>query len=250
MEPAGVVLAAGLGTRLQPLTDIRPKALCPVANIALVDWAIARIEPVASSVAVNVHHHRAQMEAHLSDRDVHLSVEEPTPLGTAGALGRLRDWIDGRATLVTNADAWLRVDLASFVATWDGERSRLLCALDPSRADFEGGLRYAGSCLLPWRLVMKLADAPSGLHDVAWRDDPSLDLVAHDGPFFDCGTPADYLAANLAANDGESVIGPGASVDGEVIRSVVWPEAVVRRGERLVESIRVGVDLTVNAALS
>jgi NDP-sugar pyrophosphorylase family protein len=199
-------------------------------------------------VAVNVHHHRRQIEAHFASRDVHISVEEPEPLGTAGALGRLRDWIDMRPALVTNADAWMRVDLASFVDGWDGERTRLLCARDPVRPDFPDGLRYAGTCLLPWNLIATLRDEPSGLYEVAWRDDPGLDLLVHEGPFFDCGTPADYLGANLAANDGQSVVGPGAVVEGELIRSVVWPDGVVRRGERIVESIRVGADLTVHAA--
>jgi MurNAc alpha-1-phosphate uridylyltransferase len=68
--------------------------------------------------------------------------------------------------------------------------------------------------------------------------------------FIDCGTPSNYLRANLAANGGESVIGPGAVVDGELIRSVVWPDGVVRAGERLVESIRVGSDVTVPAPLT
>ena len=70
------------------------------------------------------------------------------------------------------------------------------------------------------------------------------------GPFFDCGTPAEYLAANLAASGGQSVIGEGARVAGELVRSVVWPGGVVRAGERLVESIRVGEDLTVSGRLS
>ncbi|MGI8807170.1 MAG: nucleotidyltransferase family protein [Acidimicrobiales bacterium] len=100
---AAVVLAAGAGTRLRPLTDILPKAMCPVDNVALVDLAIDRVRPLTPLVAVNVHHGRSHLEAHLAGR-VHLSME-PELLGTAGALGRLRDWIHGRATVVVNADA-------------------------------------------------------------------------------------------------------------------------------------------------
>ncbi|HLF41375.1 MAG TPA: sugar phosphate nucleotidyltransferase, partial [Acidimicrobiia bacterium] len=51
---AGVVLAAGLGTRLRPLTDLRPKALCPVGNVALVDLALARLDGLCPDVAVNI----------------------------------------------------------------------------------------------------------------------------------------------------------------------------------------------------
>src|SRR5687768_3035588 len=90
---AGVVLAAGRGERLRPLTTIRPKPLCPVAGVPLVDLALARLAGSVGGVAVNVHHGRALMEAHLTGR-VHLSAEVDEPLGTAGALGQLRGWID------------------------------------------------------------------------------------------------------------------------------------------------------------
>lgn len=251
----GVVLAAGAGTRLRPLTGLRPKALCPVANVALLDHAVGRVRAVTDALAVNAHHHREQIAAHLGHAhpDVRLSVEEPVALGTAGALGQLRPWIDGRDVCVVNADAWLggrpaRV-LRAFVGGWDRERVRLLCVDTGAPSDF-GHRRYAGACLLPWRLVAGLAAVPSGLYEVCWRAQEEagrLDLVTTDAPFVDCGTPRDYLLANLAASGGRSVIGAGAVVEGEVVRSVVWAGGRVRAGERLVEAIRVGADLTVHA---
>src|SRR5436305_3997812 len=95
---AAVVRAAGAGTRLRPLTRLRPKALCPVDNVPLVDLAIGWARTVTSAVAVNVHHGRAAMESHLAGR-VHLSVEETQALGTAGGVANLKDWIDGRSAL-------------------------------------------------------------------------------------------------------------------------------------------------------
>src|SRR5687767_13297205 len=100
---AAIVLAAGFGTRLSPLTRVRPKALCPVGNVPLVDLAITRVSTVTSDVAVNVHAGRDLLLRHLAGR-VHLSVEEEHPLGAAGAIGHLRAWLDGRPVLVTNAD--------------------------------------------------------------------------------------------------------------------------------------------------
>lgn len=247
--PVGVVLAAGLGTRLRPLTDIRPKALCPVNNVPLVDWALERVRTVAQDVAVNVHAGRAQMEEHLAGAGVQVSVEADAPLGTAGALGRLRDWIAGRPVLVGNADAWHCLDVRALVDGWDGDRPRLLVVHDPARGDF-GPWRYVGSTLLPWRIVAGLEASPSGLHDRVWMPalaNGTLELVEAEGEFFDCGTPPDYLAANLCASGGESVVGEGAVVEGELVRSVVWPGGVVGKDERLVESIRVGADLTVDA---
>ncbi|HVX17042.1 MAG TPA: sugar phosphate nucleotidyltransferase [Acidimicrobiales bacterium] len=244
---AGVVLAAGAGARLWPLTRERAKALCPVGNRLLVDLAIERVRSVVGAVAVNVHHHRLQVEEHLArhHRDVTVSVEEPTALGTAGALGELRGWLDGRGALVTNSDAWLPVapgEVASFVAGWDGERSRLWCVTDPARGDF-GDHRYIGVALVPWSVIRGLAARPSGLYEASWRHEEvagRLDLVTHRGPFTDCGTPRDYLTANLASEGAtaQGVIAPGARVEGEVVRSVVWPGARVWPAERLVDAIR------------
>jgi hypothetical protein len=54
----------------------------------------------------------------------------------------------------------------------------------------------------------------------------------------DCGTPAAYLAANLTASGGQSVVAEGARVEGTLVRSVCWEEAVVEPGEVLVDAIR------------
>jgi len=246
-ELAAVVLAAGAGTRLRPLTDILPKALCPVNNVALVDLAIDRVRPLTERVAVNVHHGRAVLEAHLAGR-VHVSVE-PELLGTAGALGRLRDWVDGRPAVVVNADGWHSFDLSALLEGWDGERVRLMVVDDPRRGDF-GRWRACGASVMPWSEVDALPASFGGLYDACWGPrwaEGRLDLVPSDGPFIDCGTPADYLAANLAASGGASVVGRGARVEGELVRSVVWPGGVVRRSERLVDCIRIGEEMTVYA---
>ena len=247
MNLAGVVLAAGFGTRLRPLTDIRPKALCPVNNRPLVDHALARVGPYVRRTAVNVHHGRDQMEAHLAGLGVHVSVEEAEALGTAGALGFLRDWIAGDPVLLTNADAWHAGGLDALVDGWNGECTRLLVVRDPDRGDF-GPFRYAGAALLPWRDVRDLDPVPSGLYELSWRaleQEKQLELIEAVHEFVDCGTPRDYLAANLLASGGENVVGEGAVVEGELVRSVVWDGTRVLAGERLVDAIRATDDVTV-----
>jgi len=239
-----VVLAAGEGARLRPLTRVLPKPLCPVDGIPLIDHALQRARSATSAIAVNVHHAREAIEAHLDDR-VHVSVEEPQALGTAGALGRLRPWIDGRPTLVLNGDTWCPGSLAAFVAGADGTRVRLALAGPEERL---GPASRIAAALMPWPEVARLVPVPSGLYEGSWRalaDSGEIDIVRWDGPCLDCGTPARYLAANLAASGGTSVIGAGARVDGEVVRSVVWPGARVRRSERLVDAVRAGDDVTV-----
>jgi NDP-sugar pyrophosphorylase family protein len=241
---AGVVLAAGAGERLRPLTGIRPKVLCPVGDHPLVDHALARFAGVTDSIAVNVHHGRRLLEGHLAGR-VHLSFEDQGALGTAGALGLLRPWIDGRPVLIVNGDTWCPTSMGVLVDGWDGATIRVL-----SRGPFGPRMVVAGA-LMPWADVASLAAEPSGLYEVSWRDAASDEdrvevvLLPEDAPCMDCGTPRDYLEANLAWSGGVSVIGAGATVEGRVEQSVVWPGAVVREGEHLVRAIRATDRLTV-----
>jgi MurNAc alpha-1-phosphate uridylyltransferase len=239
-----VVLAAGEGARLRPLTRVLPKPLCPVDGVPLVDHALERARSATTAIAVNVHHAREAIESHLDGR-VHVSVEEPQALGTAGALARLRPWIDGRPTLVINGDTWCPGSLAAFVADADRTRVRLALAGSDGRL---GPTSRIAAALMPWPEVARLAPVPSGLYEASWRalaDSGEIDIVRWDGPCLDCGTPARYLAANLAASGGTPVIGAGAQVGGEAVRSVVWSGARVRRGERLVDAVRASDDVTV-----
>ncbi|MEV5694962.1 nucleotidyltransferase family protein [Micromonospora globbae] len=273
-----VVLAAGEGTRLRPLTERLPKALCPVGNVPLLDRALARLAGLGLAgpdrVAVNACYLAGQVVAHVGDR-AHLSVEPGDPLGTAGGVANLRDWIAGRPVLVGNADAYLAdpaappgPDIAALLADWDGHEVRLLGqpAADPAAPGTFSGHAFTGFSLLPWRFVR---DLPVGFGDLVravWRPAEAagaLRVVPYRGTFYDTGTPADYLAANLHAAGGDalvdptatvtgdcpgSVVGAGAVVHGDVVRSVVWPGARVRAGERLYEVIRAGDDLTVPVA--
>jgi GTP:adenosylcobinamide-phosphate guanylyltransferase len=238
----GVVLGAGAGSRLRPLTDVRPKPLCPVGDRTLLDRALERVAPHVARTAVNAHHHADQLVAALAGRDVHVSLEQPTALGTAGALGKLRDWVDGAAVLVSNSDAYYGDGdaVGELVAGWDGDRPRLLCVRAGAASDF-GDLHYVGTALLPWWSVRDLAPVPSGLYEVSWRDlhvDGRLDLAVTRASAVDCGTPGDYLRATMLASGGAAVVEPGAAVEGEVVRSVVWAGERVGPGERLVDAVR------------
>lgn len=238
-ELAGVVLAAGAGTRLRPLTYELPKAMCPVGSRPLVDWAIDRVQPHVSSVAVNAHKSAPALVEHLDGR-VHVSIESGERLGTAGALGRLRTWIDGRHVLVHNADSFLDDDLALLVDGWSGEQPRLLVRHEDHASDF-GDARFLGVSLLPARIAATLPDEPCGLFSLAWKpayDAGRLEWVQARGTAIDCGTAADYLRANLHVSGGASVVDPTAVVQGSITRCVVWPGARVETDEVLVDAIR------------
>jgi len=254
-----VVLAAGEGRRLRPLTAGTPKALCPVGNVTLLDRALARVAGL--DVAVNACYLGDQVVAAVGGR-AHLSVEPGPPLGTAGGLGLLKPWIGDRAVLAANADAYLSGDdISALLDGWDGTTVRLLVVPGPP-AEFSG-YRFAGHSLIPPPFLADLSPEPADLVRAVWRPAERagrLELVPYPGTYLDTGTPRDYLAANLNAAAGGNLVAPGAVVtgkldgavigacariDGDVIRGVVWPGGVVAAGERLVDAIRVGADGTV-----
>lgn len=264
-----VVLAAGRGTRLRPLTRLRPKALCPVGDRPLLDRVLDQVTGLGpadpAAVAVNASWLGGQVAAHLAGR-AHVSFERPVPLGTAGGLARLRDWIAGRPVLVGNADAYLaggRLD--RLLAGWDGQVVRLLgVPAAPGEVGTFDGYRFAGFSLLPWRWVRDLPTGPGELVRAVWRPAEAagcLRVVGLDGYFQDTGTLAGYLAANRHAARAaggtltgpgatvtgachESVVGAGAIVRGRLTRAVVWPGGYVDRDEHLVDAVRARHDLT------
>lgn len=247
---AALVLAAGAGTRLRPLTLLRPKALCPVAEVPLVDHALERVARLVgagpSAIAVNVHHHADVLAAHVAGR-AHVSWETGgEALGTAGAVGALRSWLDGRSVLVVNGDTWATAPLGPLLDGWDGERVRV-AVLGPPGAPLAPGALVVGS-IVPAADAARIPAEPLGLSNALWwpaLDAGRLEVVNVDGRAISCDRPGDYLAANLAASGGAPVVGEGATVDGTLVRSVVWPGARVHRGEVLVDAIRASDRMTV-----
>lgn len=119
-----MILAAGLGTRLRPLTDARPKPLVPVANRPVIDRIIAYLKRNGTQqVAVNTHHRAGQMAAFLGHGeafDTPISVyHEPDILGTAGGLRNAADFWGNDTLIVINGDILTDIDLT---AALDGHR--------------------------------------------------------------------------------------------------------------------------------
>ena len=251
-DVVGVVLAAGRGSRMSPITDRVPKPLLTVNNDRLLDLALRRVSSVVGDIAVNAHHLADQIaEAALAfSGSVHVSFERDKLLGTAGALRQLRHWIDGRPVLVANSDVWLSHSIDALLDGWDGNRPRLLVQDMGRPADF-GRLRYLGVSTLPARTAAALKYSPDGLYASVWRrafDDGQLEFVPVTGRSFDCGTPAEFLTANLVAGGGPSVVAPDAQVHGTLDRSVVLAGATVARDEHLVCAIRDRFGNTVTVA--
>jgi mannose-1-phosphate guanylyltransferase len=114
------LLAAGLGTRLRPITESTPKCLLPIAGRPMLDiWLDALAKAGVSEVLLNAHHMADQVQAHLAARvgapAVHLVVEQVL-LGSAGTLRANRDFVVGEDMFVAiNADNLTDFDLGVLI---------------------------------------------------------------------------------------------------------------------------------------
>lgn len=112
-----MILAAGLGTRLRPITDNTPKALVRVNDIPLLQWAIQYlIKNGYSEIVVNVHHFADQILNFLEDHqnfgiNILISDESDLLLDTGGGIKKAIPFFEGQPFLVFNTDIISRLDL-------------------------------------------------------------------------------------------------------------------------------------------
>ena len=143
-----MVLAAGLGTRMRPLTDDRPKALVEVGGRALIDHVLDRLADAGVEKAVvNVHWFADRLEAHMAARgrgpEIVISDERSELLETGGGLKKAASLLGDAPVFVANIDSvWVdRADaLAELSRLWDAERmdAALLLAGREGSIGFEG----------------------------------------------------------------------------------------------------------------
>ena len=228
---SAMVLAAGLGTRLRPLTDDRPKALIEVAGRSLIDRALDRLAAAGVGRAVvNLHHQAEMLQSHLAGRrdiDIVCSDESGELRDTGGGVAQALALLGPDPFLVVNADAlWLdgtRDTLQRLAEAWDGRRMEALMLMHPTvqavgydgRGDYHmaptGRLRrrnhsevvpflFAGVQILSPKLFH---DAPAGafslnrLYDLA-EGRRRLFGCRHLGVWMHVGTPAGLAEAEAA----------------------------------------------------
>ena len=118
----GLIFAAGLGTRLRPLTDTTPKALLTVGGRSLLERVAARLVAAgATRLVVNVCHHAERIAEHVAERDlgvpVRISREPGGPFDTGGGLKRARHLFTHRAPiLLHNVDVLTDLPLERLLA--------------------------------------------------------------------------------------------------------------------------------------
>ncbi|UHS62665.1 nucleotidyltransferase family protein [Agrobacterium vaccinii] len=103
-----MVLAAGLGTRMRPITDTIPKPLVQIAGRPMIDYVLdALVEAGVETIVVNIHHHAEQMVAHLATRkDVEIRISDETAqlMNSGGGLAKGLKLLEPGPVLVMNAD--------------------------------------------------------------------------------------------------------------------------------------------------
>jgi mannose-1-phosphate guanylyltransferase len=109
-----MILAAGLGTRLRPLTDVRPKVLAPVMGVPLLDFWISQLGQAGfEAVVINAHHLAEKLVAAVRGRDWPLPVEvavERGLLGTAGGIRNVLEFFGHEPFVVVNGDVICQVN--------------------------------------------------------------------------------------------------------------------------------------------
>ena len=119
-----MIFAAGLGTRLKPLTEHMPKAMVPVAGTPILERVIVKLKDAGfTEIVINIHHFGQQIIDFLQARQnfgitIHISDERGELLDTGGGIKKARPFLDGNEPfLVHNADILSEIDLNAFYQT-------------------------------------------------------------------------------------------------------------------------------------
>ena len=218
-----MVLAAGLGLRMRPITNKTPKPMVKVADRTLLDHALVRLRAAGVEKAVvNTHHLADQVAGHLKfrrDMDIVISDETDLLLETGGGLKKALPHLGSEPFFVVNSDVlWLNGPtdgLMRLAASWDDNQMDALLLLHSTveaygyvgRGDFVidplGQLArrpereiapyvYTGIEIIHPRAMADTPDGPFSLNVVFDRllEAERLYGIVHDGEWFDIGTPA------------------------------------------------------------
>jgi MurNAc alpha-1-phosphate uridylyltransferase len=170
MPDAAMVFAAGLGSRMRPLTDTLPKPLVEIAGRSLLDRSLDAFAKAGVATAiVNVHHLADQIEQSLTARErprVIVSDERAALLDQGGGVKKVLPQFGGRPFFVCNTDAfWIgaRADnLARLAQIWDAEKMDIALLLAPRvgsvGVDWAGDFHKAADGRLKRRAAGETAD--------------------------------------------------------------------------------------------
>ncbi len=276
-----MVLAAGMGSRLQPLTDILPKALVPVGDRPALAHVLERLATAGlSRIVVNGHHGLEKLQQFLQGHPAVALSAESELLGTAGGVAGAAALLGEGDVVVWNADILAAIDAAALLAAHVGSPDRAATLVVQRRAPGSGnvGLDAAGRIVRLRR--QRVAEEASGadflgvhvlggslrrtlpkhgclIGDVyipAMLVGARLHAFESEAPFFEIGSVASYLETNLgwlAAKQLARWIGPDARVEaGVTVEQTVLGAGAKARGLGALERCVVWPGASVEAPLA
>lgn len=213
MVKKAIVLAAGFGTRLRPLTCAVPKPLLPVWSETMLDRVVSGLRSAGvEEIAVNCHYLHEQVEAWCRENGCR-AVYEPEILGTGGVLNPLREWIGGDAFYLVNGDIVVENPpalelpasdevIALAAVTEQGPRTievepasgYVTCWRSPD-AGWEGTYTYAGYSLLKPSILDYVP--PQGFSSIV----EAYEKAMFDGRFVKAVTSEDFLWTDAGTID-------------------------------------------------
>jgi NDP-sugar pyrophosphorylase family protein len=239
-----MILAAGFGTRLRPLTETKPKALMPVANKPILARNIEYlISHGITEIIVNAHHHYQQIVNYLgaqSSFGVNIEVKvEPEILGTGGGIKNAEDFWDKESFLVINSDILTDIDLAAVHQVHQTSGSLVTLVLhncepyNQVQVDEQWNITDIGKVNMPGRYAFTgihvidpevLSRIPQGVfsdiiecyRELIHLGKPVRACLVQGHYWRDIGSIQSYLEANRELAGNSFVIGPGCSVDSSV----------------------------------
>ena len=216
-----MVMAAGLGKRMRPLTAAQPKPLVRVAGKPLIDHSLDALAAAGVARAVvNVHYLADALEAHLARRtspEIKVSDEREELLETGGGMVRARQWLPDPFFCLNSDNIWLdgpRGVFHELSASWDATRmdALLLLVRHPQAFNFDGPgdfhldplgrvsrrrenriapFIYTGIQLVSHRLLRDAPEGPFSTNRLWSRaiEEGRLHGIVHTGEWFEVGTP-------------------------------------------------------------
>ena len=223
MAKKAIVLAAGFGTRLRPLTCAVPKPLLPVWGVPMLERTVAMLrERGVEDIAVNCHYLHGQVEAWCAANGCR-AVYEPEILGTGGVLNPLREWIGGDDFYLVNGDIVFdnppQLDLsgegviAAAAVTLEGPRtievepaSKFVTCWRSPDPGWEGTFTYCGFSLFKAEILEYVK--PEGFSSIVEACEKAMmdgkfvkAFTGDDFRWTDAGTTESYIDINRDGDD-------------------------------------------------
>ena len=223
-----LLLAAGLGTRLRPLTDTTPKCLVPIKGKPLLDiWCEALLSAGVTKLLINLHYKSEQVQHHVDSSKFSEFVEtiyEPSLLGTSGTLLANRNFFENQDGILLHADNYCEANISELISAHESRpnncdltmlafrtstpetcgilevtENKILQKMYEKSSDDHGNLANAAFYILSKKLISELKNETDFSNEVIPKYLGKTLVVETSETFIDIGTPESYAHAQKVA---------------------------------------------------